>query len=118
MLKSVARGEAPLVRGCIFLVRSNDLASLHLLPRYGRVAGGGTLRRMANPGFEMNIDVLDALLTEHQLARKLGLTISGMRKLRWAGRGPRYLRLGRVIRYRVQDVEDWLKNAYEHSDAP
>ena len=48
-------------------------------------------------------------VSERELATLLGLTVSGLRKMRVAGTGPRSLRLGtRRIAYRVEDVKEWL----------
>jgi excisionase family DNA binding protein len=41
-------------------------------------------------------------------ARQLGLSRSTLEKLRVFGGGPRYLKLGRNVRYRHQDLQDWL----------
>lgn len=49
-------------------------------------------------------------LTEEQLAKRLGLTWGTVKGWRHRGRGPDYYRVGpRAIRYRVEDVERWLK---------
>jgi predicted DNA-binding transcriptional regulator AlpA len=53
--------------------------------------------------------VLPSLLTEVATARALGLSLSGLRKLRMRGEGPRFVRCGlRAIRYREDDVHSWL----------
>jgi predicted DNA-binding transcriptional regulator AlpA len=41
-------------------------------------------------------------------SRHLGLSKSTMEKLRVYGGGPRFLKLGRLVRYRIEDLEDWL----------
>jgi predicted DNA-binding transcriptional regulator AlpA len=42
-------------------------------------------------------------------AEKTGLAASTLRKLRLTGEGPRFLKLGRAVRYRESDLEDWLE---------
>lgn len=37
-----------------------------------------------------------------------GVSRSSLEKLRVYGGGPRYLKLGRRVRYRVEDLESWL----------
>jgi hypothetical protein len=74
------------------------------------------LKQTTHELFERDIEDLSALLTEREVAAKLKISISGVRKLRWAGRGPKCLRWGRLIRYRARDVEDWLTSAYEQSE--
>lgn len=51
------------------------------------------------------------LLTTRQLAQQLNVHESWLRQLRVRG-GPDaipYVRLGRTVRYRVDDVRDWLE---------
>jgi predicted DNA-binding transcriptional regulator AlpA len=43
-----------------------------------------------------------------QAARRVGLSVSTLNKLRLAGGGPRYAKLGRAIRYRVADLDAWI----------
>ncbi len=47
-------------------------------------------------------------LTEFQTAQLLSISVSGLRKWRRKGCGPQFVRLGRLIRYRVVDIELWL----------
>ncbi len=55
----------------------------------------------------MNDDL--RLLTEQEVADLLGLSISGMRKLRAAGTAPFAIRLSRrAIRYPVKNLREWL----------
>ncbi|MCR2801170.1 hypothetical protein QNO21_07605 [Microbacterium sp. zg-Y818] len=50
-----------------------------------------------------------ALLRPEQVADIRQRTVSYLAKERTARRGPRYIRDGRMIRYRLGDVLDWLK---------
>lgn len=52
--------------------------------------------------------VSDELLTEKQLAEYLGLSLSTVRRLRYAGTGPPVVWLGSRPRYRRSDVDAWL----------
>ncbi len=52
--------------------------------------------------------IQELLLTESETARRLGISVSGLRKWRRGGQGPRFIRLGRLIRYSVPDLEEWL----------
>jgi predicted DNA-binding transcriptional regulator AlpA len=47
-------------------------------------------------------------LTEADTARYLGFRPSALRHWRHTGAGPPYLRIGRAIRYRVADLDEWL----------
>jgi predicted DNA-binding transcriptional regulator AlpA len=39
----------------------------------------------------------------------LGTTVPQLTRLRWEGKGPSYVRLGRSIRYRWSDVDAWVE---------
>lgn len=51
----------------------------------------------------------DTLISEKQLAQKLGVTTRTTLRMRRAGTGPKFVRVGdRGIRYRDPDVDEWL----------
>jgi predicted DNA-binding transcriptional regulator AlpA len=43
------------------------------------------------------------------VAEYLGTTVPQLARLRWEGKGPTYVRLGRSIRYRWPDVDAWVE---------
>ena len=47
-------------------------------------------------------------LTTADAANYTGLSVSTMEKLRLTGAGPRFLKLGRAVRYRATDLDVWL----------
>lgn len=51
---------------------------------------------------------LGPVLTLSQLAAQLGVSTQTLYDLRSQGRGPRGFRVGRELRFRVSEVEDWL----------
>lgn len=51
----------------------------------------------------------DELIDEAKLAAKLGVTRSTLQSWRYAAKGPRYIKIGKFIRYRVADVEAYLR---------
>jgi hypothetical protein len=51
---------------------------------------------------------LDELLTYTDLARLTGESVMTHRRRKMMGVGPRFLRIGRHIRFRRQDVAAWL----------
>lgn len=53
--------------------------------------------------------MIEPLLTTKQVATLLGCTEAGLELWRKTEQGPAYLKLGRLIRYRQEDVEDWLR---------
>lgn len=51
------------------------------------------------------------LLTEREVEADYGIPIKTLRHWRYVGRGPRYLKIeGRLVRYRVADIERWLES--------
>jgi predicted DNA-binding transcriptional regulator AlpA len=42
-------------------------------------------------------------------AHRLGVSRSLLRKLKRTGGGPRCFKLGRCVRYRIEDLEEWLE---------
>jgi excisionase family DNA binding protein len=50
-----------------------------------------------------------AALTERQVAEQLGLSVATLRAWRHRGKGPRFLRLGRSVRYLPSDVDDFVR---------
>lgn len=53
---------------------------------------------------------ISIVLNAHQVARRLGLSISTLAKMRLYGTGPVYAKLGRRVVYRTEDLEDWIAN--------
>lgn len=39
-----------------------------------------------------------------------GLSVSSLNKYRVHGGGPKFCRAGRLVRYRVSDIRDWLQS--------
>jgi hypothetical protein len=48
------------------------------------------------------------VITESETARRLNISVSGLRKWRREGTGPKFMRFGRLIRYSVDDLKVWL----------
>jgi predicted DNA-binding transcriptional regulator AlpA len=57
----------------------------------------------------MERDAQRIVFSEGELAKQLVVSRAALRKWRGQGRGPRFLRLGKCIRYLAADVEAWLK---------
>jgi hypothetical protein len=79
--------------------RDIGLPSKHLTQR--AISGHGGERRAAL-----------TLLPEAIVARQLGVSLSTLRVWRRRGEGPRHAKLGRLVRYRPDDVLTFLE---EHS---
>ncbi len=50
-------------------------------------------------------------LTERQVAELLGLSVATLRAWRHRGKGPRFLRLGRSVRYLPSDLADFVRTS-------
>ena len=50
-------------------------------------------------------------LTDIEVARRLGVSRFTVRSWRLKGIGPRFLKMGRAVRYRAQDVEEYERQA-------
>lgn len=51
---------------------------------------------------------LEKLLEEKELAERLQVSLGTLRTWRTDGTGPRFHRIGQMIRYAPSDVKDWL----------
>ena len=47
--------------------------------------------------------------SERQVAEQLGLSVATLRAWRHRGKGPRFLRLGRSVRYLPADVDEFVR---------
>ena len=45
---------------------------------------------------------------ERQAALITGFSVKGLQQRRWLGKPPTYLKIGRLIRYRISDLEKYL----------
>ncbi len=55
------------------------------------------------------------LLTTQEAGRYLGLATSTLNKWRCHGDGPVFIKLGRAVRYRKEDLGDFLAKCAKHS---
>jgi predicted DNA-binding transcriptional regulator AlpA len=58
---------------------------------------------------------LEPLLSVAQVAELTGRAVSTLEKDRLTGHGPRYVKLGRLVRYRPADVRTWLSERVRRS---
>jgi excisionase family DNA binding protein len=57
---------------------------------------------------------LDPLLTPAQVGDYLGVPLGTLANWRYQGRGPAYVRFGRHVRYREQDITAWIDDLADH----
>jgi predicted DNA-binding transcriptional regulator AlpA len=48
------------------------------------------------------------LLTETDVSKQLRVSLAALRKWRVLNRGPQFVKLGPLVRYRQDDVDSWL----------
>ena len=53
---------------------------------------------------------LTQLINEYQVAEMLDVSVATVRRWRLLKQGPRYLKLGALCKYRIQDVTAWLES--------
>jgi hypothetical protein len=58
---------------------------------------------MGKEGAEMSI-----LLTEGDVAQRLHVSLASVRRWRLERRGPQFIKVGSLVRYRPEDLELWL----------
>jgi predicted DNA-binding transcriptional regulator AlpA len=51
---------------------------------------------------------MERLLTEQEAAQRLGLKYAGLRSMRGRGKGPDFVRVGSLVRYRTEDLSRWV----------
>ena len=84
------------------------------LPQHHQVLGAprrplGRLAHLACMNETMHpFPGLEPVLTTSELAAHLGVPVQTLHDLRHTGRGPRGFRVGRELRYRLSEVQDWL----------
>ena len=54
-------------------------------------------------------EVGDELLTEKQVATKYKISKKSLQRWRWAGTGPRYLKISAAVRYRQTDLDAFVR---------
>jgi len=58
---------------------------------------------------------IQSLWTQKQLAGYLGKSTAWCERARWEGKGPKYVKLGRNVRYRYDDVIEWINSSVMQS---
>ena len=63
---------------------------------------------------------MEPLLADKQLSESLGgePSVPTLRSWRYKGEGPPYIKVGRLIRYRLSDVEAWLERNTVNHETP
>ena len=48
------------------------------------------------------------LLTEQDVSRRLHVSLAAVRRWRLERRGPKFIKVGVLVRYRPEELEEWL----------
>ncbi len=59
--------------------------------------------------------MVDRLLTEREAAALLNLAVPTLRRWRWAGRGPRFAKIGAAVRYDPADLRSYISQQMRRS---
>jgi predicted DNA-binding transcriptional regulator AlpA len=55
------------------------------------------------------------IMLEEAAANHLGVSVRTMQNWRQVGGGPRYVKLGRAVRYRMSDLDDFINSRVRES---
>jgi excisionase family DNA binding protein len=53
---------------------------------------------------------ISALLTETEVSNVLRVSLATLRKWRVDKRGPRFIKIGSLVRYQLEDLREWLSS--------
>ena len=53
---------------------------------------------------------MSKLLTEEQVAEQLSITTNTLRKWRWLGKGPAFIKIGAAVRYEADTLATFIKS--------
>lgn len=56
----------------------------------------------------MNVPI-KSLMNEREAAKRLGLRVSTLRRWRWAGKGPSFLKIGGAVRYDLAVLDAFIE---------
>lgn len=68
------------------------------------------VQRNASPKWDVGTSDLTALLTEVDVSRVLQVSLATLRKWRVDQRGPRFIKIGSLVRYQLEDLHEWLSS--------
>lgn len=56
----------------------------------------------------MRLNTPQRLLNEHEVASSCSISVLTLRKWRSQKRGPQFVKIGALVRYRPEDVDAWI----------
>jgi len=61
---------------------------------------------------------MQSFLTEKEVAEQIKVSLASLRRWRLLQRGPRFIKVGALVRYRVEDLEQWMETLPTGGTAP
>jgi hypothetical protein len=58
--------------------------------------------------FRSKVKIMVSLMTEHEVSKRLNVSVASLRRWRLLRRGPAFLKVGSLVRYSPEDLEAWL----------
>ena len=52
---------------------------------------------------------MQIFLTEKEVAKQINVSLASLRRWRLDQRGPRFVKVGALVRYRPEDLERWME---------
>lgn len=52
----------------------------------------------------------DTLLSTKQVAERYGFSVAWLEHKRWERTGPKFIKIGRMIKYRVSDIAEYISS--------
>jgi len=53
--------------------------------------------------------MLEKLLDEKEVAKRLGLSVYWCRRARWAGNGPEFIKINGTVRYKPESLDKFIE---------
>lgn len=61
---------------------------------------------------------MQSFLTEKEVAKQIKVSLASLRRWRLLQRGPRFVKVGPLVRYRPEDLEQWMETLPVGGAAP
>jgi len=61
---------------------------------------------------------MQIFLTEKDVAEQIKVSLASLRRWRLLQRGPRFIKVGALVRYRAEDLEQWLETLPASGTSP
>jgi excisionase family DNA binding protein len=61
---------------------------------------------------------MQSFLTEKEVAKQISVSLASLRRWRLVQRGPRFIKVGALVRYRPEDLEQWMETLPVGGTAP